>query len=237
MTDILLILQHGEIELQGQFLYGSNYTFLVELTHQGEKLKAVYKPAKGERPLWDFPEGTLGKREVAAYLLSEALGWHLVPKTLYRQDGPLGEGSLQEYIGHDPNHHFFTMSPAERASLRKTAVFDILINNADRKGGHLLFDDDGKIWLIDQALCFHTEDKLRTVIWDFIGQPIEPDLIADISRLSGLLKQEGELTLELAQYLTEDELSALKERMIEIINNPVFRGPREDSMPYPWPPV
>jgi streptogramin lyase len=120
----------------------------------------------------DFPRASLARREVAAYLVSEALGWRLVPPTVYRKDGPIGSGSLQLFIEHDPGYHYFTFSDADRQRLHPVAIFDLLINNADRKGSHLLLDPDGHLWLIDHGLCFHREDKLRTVIWDFAGEPI-----------------------------------------------------------------
>lgn len=237
MNDPILTLQQGEITLQGQFMNSSNYTFLVTVTHGGQRLQAVYKPAKGERPLWDFPEGTLARRETAAFLLSDALGWHLVPPTVYRLDGPAGGGALQLFIEHDPDYHFFTMTPADRAALTIAAVFDILINNADRKGGHILRDAGGKLWLIDHGVSFHTEDKLRTVIWDFIGQPVPEAWITDIAQVSDMLTHASDLREQMAALLSAEEIEALAGRMDALVRNPVFRGPNEDGMPYPWPPI
>ncbi len=164
------ILENGEIELKGQFTRGANYTFLVNVAYEGSEILAVYKPERGEQPLWDFPENTLARREVCAYLVSQALGFGMVPFTLLR-DGPLGPGSLQQYIDHDPNYHYFTFKPAELERLRPVVLFDLLVNNADRKGSHILVQKrTRKLYLIDHGLCFHVEDKLRTVIWDFAGR-------------------------------------------------------------------
>ena len=134
-------LTHGDYELKGQFMLGSNYTFFVDVQHEGKTYKAVYKPSKGEQPLWDFPDNTLALREVAAYQLSEALGFHIVPFTTYRDDGPYGPGSLQQYIEYDIEHHYFNFTPDERETLRPVVLFDILANNADRKGSHIFFEE------------------------------------------------------------------------------------------------
>ncbi|MCX6036355.1 MAG: hypothetical protein NTW99_00365, partial [Chloroflexi bacterium] len=167
IEEIKQALENGEVSLQGQFLFGSNYTFLVTVRHAGQEVPAVYKPRRGEQSLWDFPAASLAGREVAAYLVSEALGFGFVPLTVLR-DGPFGPGSLQQYIEHNPNLHYFTFKPADRQRLRPAALFDLLVNNADRKGGHILLQKrTRKLTLIDHGLCFHAEDKLRTVIWDF----------------------------------------------------------------------
>ena len=186
--EILDTLLHGEITLQGQFVLGYNYTFLVEVEGNEFSLKAVYKPDKGQQPIWDFPDYNLSKRETAAYLVSDYLGWDLVPATVLRKTGPLGPGSIQLYVDHDPNQHYFTFSENTRARLQPTALFDILINNADRKGGHILLDSSNKIWLIDHGLCFHEEDKIRTVIWDFAEQPIPENLIFDLKQFEQSLE-------------------------------------------------
>ena len=178
---ILTALQSGKILVKGEFLWGSNYTFLAQIEHAGENLAGVYKPTRGERPLWDFPVATLARREVAAYLVSEALGWRLVPPTVYRRDGPAGPGSLQLYVEHDPEYHYFNFSQEDIQRLRPVALFDLLINNADRKGSHILVDQDRHLWLIDHGICFHEEDKLRTVIWDFAGEPFPDELCSTLS--------------------------------------------------------
>ncbi|RJP51957.1 MAG: SCO1664 family protein, partial [Anaerolineaceae bacterium] len=176
-------LQQGEIELKGQFMLGSNYTFLVNVRHEGQILQAVYKPSKGEQPLWDFEDNTLALREVAAYIVSEALGFELVPFTVLRE-GPFGPGSLQQHIEYDPNYHYFNFTSADKSLLKSVVLFDLLCNNADRKGGHIFFDAAHKLWAIDHGLCFHEEDKLRTVIWDFAAEPIPDSLLSPLSRLS-----------------------------------------------------
>ena len=184
-TDLQIALQKGELELKGQFMLGSNYTFLVNVHHDGKELQAVYKPSKGEQPLWDFPDTTLAHREVAAYLVSEALGWDFVPYTALREDGPYGPGSIQQYIEYDPNYHYFNFSDEDKARLEPVMLFDLLCNNADRKGSHVIFEEEThKMWLIDHGLCFHEEDKLRTVIWDYAGQPIPDDLLKALAHLS-----------------------------------------------------
>jgi hypothetical protein len=234
---IINTLLEGEITLKGQFTWGSNYTFLAEVQHEEATLPAVYKPRKGEQPLWDFPAATLTHREVAAYLVSEALGWDFVPPTVYRRRGPIGPGSLQLYVEHDPEIHFFTLSAEERQTLRPVAIFDILINNADRKGGHLLVSPDGHLWLIDHGICFHEEDKLRTVIWDFAGEAIPEGLLADVKTLLEKLAPETELSTALAEHLKAVEIGALRQRARTLLKTCTFPNPPEDRRPYPWPPV
>ena len=153
--------------------------------YAGQELPAVYKPIRGEQPLWDFPDNTLARREVAAYLVSEALGFHFVPYTTLREDGPFyGEGSLQQYIEYDPEYHYFSFSQEDKERLRPVAFFDLLVNNADRKGSHVLIEKDtDKLWVIDHGICFHEEDKLRTVIWDFAGKPIPGELCGTLHTL------------------------------------------------------
>jgi uncharacterized repeat protein (TIGR03843 family) len=228
----LELLQAGSLEIRGQFTWGSNSTFLVSVDGQ---LEAVYKPVRGEQPLWDFPDETLAGREVAAFLVSEALGWGLVPPTVYRADGPLGPGSLQLRVAHDPEQHYFTFDDATRQRLRPVALFDALVNNADRKGGHVLLGEGGQLWLIDHGICFHAEPKLRTVIWDFAGQPIPPDLLADVRKLEAALAPGAPLTAELGAYLNPAELDALRQRTRALLAAPVFPSPSQDQHSVPWP--
>jgi uncharacterized repeat protein (TIGR03843 family) len=184
--DPAAVLARGELVVRGRMPWSSNGTFLVSAGLDGVELLAVYKPERGERPLWDFPPG-LHRREVAAYELSEALGWHLVPLTLGRDDGPMGEGSLQLLVEADFEQHYFTLfeDEANHPALRRLCLFDVLANSADRKGGHCLVDADGRLWAIDNGLCLHAESKLRTVIWDFGGEPVPDDLLADVEALLG----------------------------------------------------
>ncbi len=229
------VLRHGNIELKGQFLLGSNYTFLVTIMHEGKEFPAVYKPRRGEQALWDFPEASLAGREVAAYLVSEALGFGFVPLTILR-DGPFGLGSLQQYIEHNPNIHYFTFKPADRARLRPAALFDLLINNADRKGGHILLQKrTRKLTLIDHGLCFHAEDKLRTVIWDFAGEDLPAELISALETFRSLLH--CNLSVELQPYLTPPEIAALEARLEALLASQVFPHPPEDRRSFPYPPL
>lgn len=230
---ILSILTDGDLDVTGQFVYGSNFTFLVDVHCQGEQLAAVYKPSRGERPLWDFPIGTLAPREAAAYLTSRALGWSLVPPTIVRDDGPAGPGSLQLFVDADPEHHYFTFTPAQKQALRPAAAFDALINNADRKGGHVLMGNDGHIWLIDHGVCFHTDDKLRTVIWDFAGEPIPEPILDDLAAFLAAL-QGRELEDSYRELLDPDEIKSLQQRAADLLRQQVFPTPGP-GRPYPWP--
>ena len=224
-------LENGEIKLKGQFTFGSNYTFLVDVCHEDKILPAVYKPSKGEQPLWDFPENSLALREVAAYLVSESLGFHFVPFTILREDGPYGPGSLQQYIEYDPQYHYFNFSLEDKARLKPVVLFDLLVNNADRKGSHVFFESDTKkLWAIDHGICFHEEDKLRTVIWDFAGQKIPDELLAHLSSTStlrGLLEA----------YLSPEEFSALQSRAEKLLASKVFPPAPRDRRAFPYPPI
>ena len=234
---ILEALQHGDIELQGQFLRGSNYTFLAHITGQDYDFQAVYKPTRGERPLWDFPTGTLAKREVAAFEVSEALGWELVPPTIYRRKAPVGPGSLQFFVDHDPRYHYFTFTSEDHDRLRPVALFDLLINNADRKGSHVLLDREQHLWLIDHGICFNVDDKLRTVIWDFAEEPFPPVLLVDLQHLVDLLVPGSDLYPQLKRYLRVSEINALSRRARALIDAPVYPSVPEERRAYPWPPV
>jgi hypothetical protein len=228
-------LQFGEFELKGQFMLGSNYTFLVDVTHEGQTYSAVYKPSRGEQPLWDFPENTLALREVAAYQVSEALGLNFVPFTILREDGPYGPGSLQQYIEYDPEYHYFNFRGEDKLLLQPVALFDLLINNADRKGSHVFFETDThKLWAIDHGVCFHEEEKLRSVIWDFAGQAIPEDLL--VSLASFRLRLATDPTL-LAPYLSPEEIAALLTRGEGLLTARVFPRPPADRRAFPYPPV
>ncbi len=234
---ILPMLQDGKILPKGKLLWGSNYTYLVELETAADSLLAIYKPVRGERPLWDFPTATLAGREVAAYITSEALGWNLVPPTVYREAGPQGPGSLQLFIDHDPEYHYFNFTEADRERLRPVVLFDLLINNADRKGSHVLVGRDKKLWLIDHGICFHTEYKLRTVIWDFAGEAIPKHLCDALLRFLDRLQPDREFSRSLGAYLSSRELFALARRTEKILSEGHFPNPKPDFRPYPWPPV
>lgn len=228
-------LENGEISLQGQFLLGSNYTFLVTVKYQEQEIPAVYKPMRGEQPLWDFPEASLTGREVAAYLVSEALGFGFVPLTVLR-DGPFGPGSLQQHIEYNPNYHYFNFKPADRLRLRPVALFDLLVNNADRKGSHVFFQRrTRRLFAIDHGLCFHADDKLRTVIWDFAGEDIPPELISALGTFRSALRLN--LTADLQPYLRPEEIAALGSRLSALLASPVFPLPPEDRRAFPYPPL
>jgi len=224
-------LQFGDYELKGQFMLGSNYTFLVDVHHEGAAYQAVYKPSKGEQPLWDFPENTLALREVAAYQLSEALGFHFVPFTTLRADGPHGPGSLQQYLEYDVEYHYFNFTPEDRQKLRPVALFDALANNADRKGSHVFFENDTrKLYAIDHGICFHEHDKLRTVIWDFAGQTIAEDLLSPLSKTDGWRDH-------FEPYLNPREISALLARADSLLETRAFPRPLQGRRAFPYPPI
>ena len=232
-------LQEGELELQGQFMLGSNYTFLVQVRHKGRHLRAVYKPARGEQPLWDFPENTLAFREVAAYLVSEALGFHFVPCTVLREDvQPYGTGSLQQYIEYDPDHHYFNFTEEEKARLAPVQLFDALVNNADRKGSHILIENGtNRLWAIDHGVCFHEEDKLRTVIWDAAGHAIPQNLMAALEAVPSLLEVGAPLRLDLRPYLSASEMEALEKRAKVLLRDGIFPSPPRHRRAFPYPPI
>lgn len=230
-------LKQGTIEVSGQFMWGSNYTFLCNIEYQGELLQAVYKPIRGERPLWDFPSETLAGREVAAYIISEAGGWHLVPPTIYRQDAPAGPGSLQYFIEHDPDYHFFAFSAEDKARTRPVALFDAVANNTDRKAGHLLVGPDQHLWLIDHGVCFHAHPKLRTVIWDFAGLPLTGEECNQLQNLKAALQPHTKLAEDLNEYLSHREIQAMLNRIDTLLEEGVFPSPIEGRHSTPWPPV
>ena len=243
---ILEALREGNADLKGEFMWGSNYTFLLQIEHAGLSLQAVYTPTRGVRPLWDFPSNSLARREVAAYLVSEALGWQLVPPTVLRKNAPLGPGSLQLFIEHNPEYHYFNFTAADRQRLQPVVLFDLLVNNADRKASHVLIDPEQHMWLIDHGICFHAEDKLRTVIWDFAGEPIPEELCADMQRfLTDLNPQTdseqdspvSQLSSSLKPYLSAGEILALAERANRLVNTGYFPDPDQGRRQYPWPPV
>lgn len=234
-NDALVILGQGQMVLDGLLPWGSNYTFLVYVTLDDITLPAVYKPTRGERPLWDFPTGTLAKRELAAYLTAASAGWNFIPPTVYR-DGPHGPGSVQFFVNADPEAHYFNLPDDAKQALRPLVLFDIFTNNADRKSGHVLKDDNDTLWGIDHGLCFNHEPKLRTVIWDFAGQPIPGDLLDDMRELLSLICDSPDLRPALAQLLAPEEIRALEQRLERLIKRGSFPQPGPGRN-YPWPPV
>jgi hypothetical protein len=221
-------------EAHGLLPWGSNYTFLMSVCDADAETLAIYKPQRGERPLWDFPDGTLCLRETAAFVVSEALEWHIVPPTVLR-DGPQGYGMVQQFIDHDPDRHYFTFGPQQKSQLQMIALFDYVVNNADRKGGHCLLDSGGGIWAIDHGICFHTQPKLRTVIWDFAEQSIPLGLIDDLAQFLDEECREG-ISAELRPLLTHGEIQAMFKRAEGLVRAKKYPEPGPGRQ-YPWPPI
>jgi uncharacterized repeat protein (TIGR03843 family) len=231
----LKLLEQGDIELHGLLPWSSNYTFLVQVSDEELKALAVYKPSRGERPLWDFPEGTLALREMAAYVVSQALNWGLVPPTVLRQ-GPHGPGMVQLYVDVDHEQHYFTFGERHVEEAQRIAVFDALINNADRKAGHVLEDEQGHVWAIDHGVCFSPDPKLRSVIWDFAGQPIPSDILDDLRALREQMGQRSSFLRALEKLLAPQEIEAMRRRLDRLIARRKFPNPGPDRH-YPWPPI
>ena len=225
-------LAEGELEVLGRIPWASNATLLARVRHRELEGLAVYKPVRGERPLWDFPGGTLYRREVAAYLVSEQLGWRLVPPTLVR-DGPLGVGSLQLYVDADGEVTAFELLADGNAALPRVAAFDVVTNNADRKAGHCLLGEDGHVWGIDHGLCFHVEPKLRTVLWDLAGHRLAAAERADLEALAAEAAG-GALRERLCELLDAEEVAALGERALKLARVGRLPAPR-GGRAYPWP--
>ncbi len=212
------LLCHGRVLSYELIPWGSNYTFLAALSHGDEpEALAVYKPRRGESPLWDFPDGTLYKRERAAYLACQALGWGFIPLTVIR-DGPEGVGSMQLFVETDGHPHRPQFADGHRAELARIALYDLIANNADRKAGHCLLGADGRVWGIDHGLTFHTDPKLRTVLWEFYQSQIPAELLADVRGLLNSAARRGALTDQLGELLARDEVKAFfarAERVVE----------------------
>lgn len=229
---VLAALREGEVEVLGRMPWSSNATLLVEVRQGTTCVRAVYKPRRGERPLWDFPPG-LDRREVAAYELSAWLGWDLVPETVLRDDGglPFGPGSLQRFVPFDLEAHYFTLLEDEERheALRAICCFDLLINSADRKGGHCLAGDDGRVWAVDNGLTFHRDTKLRTVIWDFAGQLIDDHLLIGVRRL---VSEGGPAAL--GDRLDAAERAALGARADAVVGSGRFPHDHTGRR-HPWP--
>jgi uncharacterized repeat protein (TIGR03843 family) len=260
------VLQRGELTVIGRIRSASNATFLCEANLGEHQAHCVYKPIAGEAPLWDFPDGTLAGRELAAYLVSQALGWNIVPYTIIR-DGPAGRGMLQLWVdqpgdevgdepasgpdlvdllpaGHIPPGYLpvlqaydyagdeVTLVHADDVRLRRMAVFDVLINNADRKGGHVLCGVDGHVYGVDHGVSLHVEDKLRTVLWGWAGKPVDDETLDTLTCLRELLR--GTLGQQLREHLTGREVDALHARTVALLDNPVMPTP-DRRRPIPWP--
>ena len=224
LTDTqLTLLEQGEIVSCDLTPAGSNYTFLIELRLDQDYGYAIYKPRKGEIPLWDFPSGTLYKRECAAYLLSEILGWDFIPHTLIRE-GPHGIGSVQHYVEHDPKENYYTLDASAAEQLKQVACFDLVANNTDRKAAHVLKDPNGKLWGIDQGLTFHADTKIRTVIWDFAGDPIPDHLLETLLDFMKSLESPNGRVADLLELLLPEEITSLYRRLEWVLGDGSFPG-------------
>jgi uncharacterized repeat protein (TIGR03843 family) len=259
--DALELLRHGRMELEGRLVDASNTTLRAEITHNGLTRRCVYKPVQGERPLWDFPDGTLAGREVSAYLVSHASGWDVVPPTILR-DGPLGAGACQLWIdepddtdtligfvpaydvpagwfpvasARDDGGDAYALAHADDPRLARMAVFDAVVNNADRKGGHVLYAPGGHIYGVDHGVTFHVENKLRTVLWGWTGKPIPPESLETLARLGAAL--DGDLGAALEEHLTVSEVQHVRLRVKRLIRSGRFPKPPVDWPAVPWPPV
>jgi uncharacterized repeat protein (TIGR03843 family) len=235
--DDLARLRSAELEVIGLLAGASNHTLLVRMG--SDHCLAVYKPQRGERPLWDFPSGTLYRREVSAYEVSRFLGWDLVPPTVAR-DGPVGVGSVQQFVVHDPKQHYFTLVEDSRLHQRlaQLATFDVLINNADRKGGHVLRMVEGdRVVGIDHGLTFHTQPKLRTVIWDLGRVVIAQSWRDDLARLGAALADDSAEVACLREYLDGSEIAVLRRRAEALASSDTLPDVAPDQRPYPWPPL
>ncbi|MER7395732.1 SCO1664 family protein [Streptomyces sp. NPDC000151] len=258
-------LRHGELTVRGRVREASNAVLYCTITHEGRTGHCVYKPVAGERPLWDFPDGTLAEREVAAYEISRATGWELIPPTVLR-DGPYGRGMVQEWIAasdEDDSPELLALIEDEEPGpgwkavglaqvgegrtallvhaddprLRRLAVLDAVINNGDRKGGHLLPTADGRVYAIDHGVTFHAEDRLRTLLWGWAGEPLTEEAVAVLNRLAEETAEGEPLAARLAECLTGEEIAALRERIAGMLRSGVHPQPSGEWPPIPWPPV
>ncbi len=253
-----LLLREGDLDVEGRLSDASNTTLRCLVEGDGLVVRCVYKPVAGERPLWDFPERTLTRRELAAFELSEVLGWHLIPPTVWREGGPGGAGMCQAWVDEDPGaaqvavvrpgrlptgwRHVLdaedgagapvALVHSDSPALARMATFDVLVNNADRKGGHVLTDGTGRVWGIDHGVTFASEDKLRTVLWGWAGEPLPTELLADVERLHALLDSSLD---PVDRWLDEEEREALRHRVRELLREGLFPLPSGRWPAIPWP--
>ncbi|MEV6597499.1 SCO1664 family protein [Actinoplanes sp. NPDC051346] len=261
VQDALELLTRGTMEVEGRLVDASNTTLRAEITLDGLTRRCVYKPVQGERPLWDFPDGTLAGREVAAFLVSQATGWGLVPPTILR-DGPLGTGACQLWIdepadaealigfvpaydvpqgwfpvaaARDEDGDAYALAHADDPRLSRLALLDAVINNADRKGGHVLYAADGGVHGVDHGVSFHVENKLRTVLWGWTGQPVPPESLEVLRRLGDEL--DAELGERLEEHLTVSEVQHTRLRVRRLVRSGRFPTPPQEWPAVPWPPI
>jgi hypothetical protein len=234
-TGALALLRDGDIDVEGRLVDASNATLFCAIASNGARAQCVYKPVQGERPLWDFPDGTLAGREYAAYLLSEATGWEIVPPTVLR-DGPYGDGMVQLWVDVDERVDLGDLVRADLPQLRRIALFDVIANNADRKGGHLLPTGEGHIFGCDHGLTFHVENKLRTVLWGWRDEPFDDAELEVLVRLDEQLAPGGKLRDALGALLTRGEVNRTLGRLRNLLRTGVFPQPSGDWPAVPWPP-
>ena len=251
------LLRSGDLTVNGRLVAASNATFQGVVSLGDQTATVVYKPVAGERPLWDFPDGTLAQREYAAYVVSEALGWSVVPPTLLR-DGPFGEGMCQLWVydderelvdivprgevpdgwlgvldAYDGRHNPVTLVHEDVPALRRMAVFDTIVNNADRKGGHILSTENGEVFGVDHGVTFNADDKLRTVLWGWAGKPVPDEILTDVCRLGTEL--DGVLGERLARLITAEELDITRFRVRQLLDTRRYPRPSDDWPAIPWP--
>ena len=230
MTDLL---ESGDITVEGRLVDASNATLFVTITDGDDSMKAIYKPVAGERPLWDFPDGNLACRERAAFLIDNALGFNHVPKTILR-DGPFGVGMVQKWIDIDEEIELENFFRSNDPQLREVALFDAIINNTDRKIGHLIPEKGGHLYICDHGVTFHEDDKLRTVLWQWAGERFTAEEIKTLESLRGYLESQD--ANELRDLLTQDEIYAMNVRIEKLISTSLFPEPNPEWPHIPWPP-
>lgn len=261
--EALELLTHGELEIEGRLMDASNTTLRCVISYQGVEARCVYKPVRGERPLWDFPDGTLAGREVSAYLVGAATGWSPVPPTVLRDRGPLGEGMCQLWIdddavseeeilgfvptndvprrwrriarAQDDDGNAYVLAHANDERLARLAAFDAVINNGDRKGGHIINTVDGQVYGVDHGVCFNVDNKLRTILWGWVGEPLSPEIVDVLGKLRAEMC--GSLGDALGAHLTISEVNHVNARIDRLLASGVFPAPPEDWPAVPWPPV
>ncbi|GAA4576209.1 SCO1664 family protein [Planotetraspora kaengkrachanensis] len=229
------LLRDGTLEVAGRLVEATNMTLYCSIRNGRQVAACVYKPVRGERPLWDFPDGTLAAREVAAYEVAAATGWRIVPPTVYR-DGPFGPGMVQLWIDTDPEADLLALVRSRHPALRRMAVFDAVVNNADRKGGHLLPLEDGHVYGVDHGVCFSADDKLRTVLWQWRGKQLSRDAVTMLTALERDLER-GRLGRRLRELLTPAEVEATWLRVERLLKTGIHPYPSEDWPAIPWPPI
>lgn len=233
LDEALRLLAEGSLSVEGRLVDASNATLYCAVSLEGLTAGCVYKPIRGERPLWDFPTGTLAGREVAAYLVSAATGWAIVPPTVMR-NGPFGTGMCQLWMEPDPSVDLVALARSDHPDLRRMAVYDSVVNNADRKGGHLLPQEDGHVYGCDHGVCFHSEDKLRTLLWGWAGDPLTDEAVTVLSDLHEQLDRR--LGAELAELISPREVAATRRRIRRLLRSGRHPEPSGDWPAVPWPP-